>query len=94
MNAHTGPGLRKCQPSPSALLIAALRFAMSETEASLADTAKWCGVNPATIKRWLRGEHPVAIERVMLSRRLWPAFWSSLADAHMAIRFAEKAQAE
>lgn len=69
---------RKCQLATGSILRVALRSAMDATEACLEDAAKWCGVSVATIKRWLRGERPVAVEKVLRSQRLGPVFLSHL----------------
>lgn len=82
MNQRLHLGLHKCQPAPVSVLIAALRVAMEATGASIADTAKWCGVSPPTICRWLRGERPVAFEKVMRSQRLYPHFIDYLVTFH------------
>lgn len=80
MSSSTTQQPRKCQPAPVAILSAALRSSMLTEDASAADVAKWCDVDPRTVQRWLAGDTPVAVERVMRSRRLWPHFRQALSD--------------
>lgn len=60
------------------ILIASLVQAMTATAASQLAAARWTGVTPATIRRWLTGETPINVEAVLASMRLGTVFMECL----------------
>jgi len=64
-----------------AILSAALRLAMRDTDASVPDVAFWCNVDPRTVRRWL-SDDPTApsvdARAVMNSKRLRGPFARAL----------------
>jgi len=56
------------------ILSAALKHSLDVTRTSHALAARLCGRSVRTVERWLAGETPVEVHRVMTSHRLWRPF--------------------
>lgn len=59
----------QCPPDVQALRLAKCRF-----DASAADIARWCDTDRRTVERWLSGERPIRLAKLINSKRFFPVF--------------------
>ncbi len=93
-------GLAQCTPRRSrkevrSILGVAFNHAIEVSGQSQASVARWLGKGSSTIRRWQRGSHPVDVEAIMMSPRLWPHFLRCLVSLEHkagAVRLAKRQQ--
>jgi len=71
---HVTRGKQECR----ATLREAFAHACERSRGSQAAIAMWLGINPSTVRRWLKCERPLDVEALMGSARLWPHFFRCL----------------
>lgn len=69
-----GTPKKSTRPEGGALLAAALAATIDLLGARDVDVAYWCDIDRKTLYRWLNRETTVAVERIVMSPRLWPTF--------------------
>lgn len=74
------PPLRRPRRVVRPVLVRAFRHALEKSDASHAAAARWLQIGTSTLGRWLRGESPIDVETIMMSRRLWRPFFVCLLD--------------
>lgn len=81
---NTPPRPRRVSPPRNkgrAILRHALEFALKRADATHNAAARWLGLRPSTLRRWLAGTHRIDVEAVIESKKLGQHFCTCVALA-------------